>query len=119
MASERSPSGIGAVAGALRGDAEVVGGRVAQRRGEVVVRAGPHDEGWPLVGGEVPRLPRFVPRGVAGSDDVAGERGAQGVGIGHVRHPSFASPESASRPTQRSSAAHVRTSTPAACNRAA
>src|SRR5205823_9237109 len=61
----------GAVACALRGDAEAVLGREPYGAGDVLRDLRLEDRDGLLVDGEVPRLPRLVPGCVAGEDDVA------------------------------------------------
>ena len=67
-AVERRQAG-GAVAGALAGDLEAVGGGEGDRLGDVVGALGEGDRLGPLVGGEVPGEPRLVPVGVARGGD--------------------------------------------------
>jgi hypothetical protein len=61
----------GAVAGALRGDPDPVGAGVPDRLGHVGGRPGLHDNGGPLVDGQVPRLARLVIAGLARDENLA------------------------------------------------
>ena len=69
--------GPGAVAGALRGDAQIVVARELDGRDHVGRRLGDHDDRGPLVGREVPGRTGLVPVCVCGSGDVADEPQAQ------------------------------------------
>jgi hypothetical protein len=55
----------GAVAGALRGDPDPLGAGVPDRQSHVGGRPGFHDDGGPLVHGQVPRLTGLVVAGLA------------------------------------------------------
>ena len=73
IVSSSGGSGGGAVAGALAGDPEPVGGGEADRRGDVVGALDEGDRAGLLVGGEVPGQARLVPVGVARGGDAAGD----------------------------------------------
>ena len=68
----------GAVAGALRGDPDPVGAGVPDRLGHVGGRPGLHDNGGPLVHGQVPRLARLVIAGLARDENLARDSRPQG-----------------------------------------
>jgi hypothetical protein len=86
------------VAGALRGDPHPPGAGKPDRLHHVGGRLGHHDDSGPLVGGEVPCLPRLVIAVVARGENVARNRGPQrfqvaagdGVGGGHALSPFLA-----------------------------
>ncbi len=69
------------VAGALGRDAQAVGRGEAHRRGDVLGRGGEHDECRVLIGDEVPGLASSVPARIARGDEIAGDRGAEGVEV--------------------------------------
>jgi len=71
----------GAVAGALRGDPDPVGAGEPDRPGHVGGRPGLHDNGGPLVHGQVPRLPRLVIASLPGDENLARDSRPQGVQI--------------------------------------
>jgi hypothetical protein len=75
----------GAVAGALRGDPELVLDGEADGRGDVRAALGEDDGCGPLVGGKVPGGASLVPVGVGGGCDPAGYR--QPGEVGHQRSP--------------------------------
>jgi uracil-DNA glycosylase len=62
---------LGAVAGALRGDPHPVSAGVPDRLGQVGGRPGRHDNGGPLVHGQVPPLAGLVIAGLAPDEDLA------------------------------------------------
>ena len=70
---------LGAVAGALRGDPHAVGAGVPNRLDHVGGRPGDHDNGGPLVHGQVPRLARLVIAGLARDENLARNSRPQGM----------------------------------------
>ena len=72
--------------GALRGDPHPPGPGEPDRLHHVGGRLRHYDESRPLVGGQVPRLPRLVIAGLAQGEDVAGNRGPQRfqIAAGHA-----------------------------------
>ncbi len=77
----RPPSGAGVVAGALGGDAEAGLAGEADEGDDVIGVGGDRDVVGALVDGEVPGRPRRVPALVGGREELAGELGADEVGV--------------------------------------